>query len=247
VPKRASSVVWTTTLLALLLAAAAILIGAYTFLPSLVERMVAQSVQDSLGLEKMPGVELESDSPPSSLAGEFSGGEISIEEAQFGGVRAEHVVVNLDPFDVSVLESLTSGAIETGEPLSGTLRAEIPEDEVSRLARAGSDAPVRDVEFHRGRMLVRSSAPLFGVEVPVSVEVDLVLSDESLLFEPKGVEAFGTVVPGSLAEQILAGTEFAYLLGGLPYGAEISGVEVREGRLVLSGEMRRIPLEDQGG
>jgi hypothetical protein len=157
--------------LTLLLAAAVVLIGAYTFLPCLVERMVAQSVQDSLGLEKMPGVELESDSPLSSLAGEFSGGEISIGEAQFGGVRAEHVVVNLDPFDVSVLESLASGAIETGEPLSGTLRAEIPEDEVSRLARAGSGVPVRDIELHTGRMLVRSSASLFGVEVPVSVEV----------------------------------------------------------------------------
>jgi hypothetical protein len=51
----------------------------------------------------------------------------------------------------------------------------------------------------------------------------------------------GTPVP----EQLLAVVSFSYPLGRLPYGAEITGVEVAEDRLVFSGEMERIPMNFQ--
>jgi hypothetical protein len=237
VPGKASFTLW------LLLVVAVVLIGAYTFLPSFVERMAAGSIQDRLGLEAKPGVELESDSPLDRLAGEFSGGNISIEDTHFGGVRAESATIDLDPFDVNVLESAKSGALRSGDPLSGRLRVGIPQDEVARLARVGADVPVRGVELHREGVTLRSAARVLGIEVPVSVRGTLLLRGKELVFEPQRVEAFGSAVPQGLVQQALAGMNyFAYPLEGLPYGARISDVEVQEGRLILSGEVERIPL-----
>ncbi len=244
-PKKTSFALW--PVLALLLVAAAVLVGAYTFLLSFVEQTAAESVRDRLGLENSPGVELESGSPANVLAGEFSGGDISIEDAQFGGVRAESASIDLDPFDVSVLDSASSGVLRSEEPLSGTLRVGIPEEEVARLARVGADVPVRSIDLHRDGMLVRSAASVLGVEVPVSIRGTLLLRGKELVFEAQRVEALGSALPEGLAEQALAGIDFTYPLGGLPRGAKISYAEVQEGRLVLSGEVERIPLGGSGG
>jgi hypothetical protein len=162
-------------------------------------------------------------------------------------VRAESASIDLDPFDVSVLDSASSGVLRSEEPLSGTLQVDIPEEEVARLARAGADVPVRGVDLRRDGVLVRSAAPVLGVEVPVSIRGTLHLRDEELVFEPQRVEALGSALPERLAEQALAGTDFAYPLGGLPYGAKISEVEAQEGNLSLSGEVERIPLGGSGG
>jgi hypothetical protein len=88
---------------------------------------------------------------------------------------------------------------------------------------------------------------VFGMQVPVSVQGDLTLRGESLVFEPRSVSALGAEVPPELADQVLEGIDLSYPLEGLPYGAEISGVEVAENRLVLSGEMERIPLGGSAG
>ncbi|MCA1688637.1 MAG: DUF2993 domain-containing protein, partial [Actinobacteria bacterium] len=145
-PKKSVPLALRLALVALLLGAVTPLVGIYVFLPSLLERNAARSIQDGLGLESVPEVELDRGSPPEVLAGRFSGGRISLGAADLGGVRAERVAVDLDPFDLDVLGSVTAGALRSEAPLSGTLRAEVSEEEVSRLAKAGADVPVRDIE-----------------------------------------------------------------------------------------------------
>jgi hypothetical protein len=231
---------------ALLLVAAAVvlllLVGTYTFLPPLVERMVARSVQQGLGLEERPQVELRSDPPPEMLAGRFSDGRISLGDADLGDVRAEQVAVDLDPFDLDLMASILGGRIESEEPPSGTLRAEVPEEEVSRLAKAGADVPVRDVELEEGRVVVRSEASVLGFDVPISVQGSLAVRGGDLVFQPRRVSALGTPLPEELVREFLSGTDFSYPLRGLPYGVEVTGVEAARDRLVLSGEIRRIPV-----
>ena len=243
--KRASLVPWLA--LAALLLLAVVLIGTYTFLPPLVEWTVARSVQDRLELEEKPGVELESDPPSEMLVGRFSGGRISLGGADLGGVRAEKVALDLDPFDLDVLRSLAHGAPTADEPLSGTLGATLSEREVLRLVQAGADVPVRDLRLEEGGVVVGSETTVFGMQVPVSVQGGLLLRGESLVFEPRSVSVLGAEVPPELADQVLEGTSLSYPLEGLPYGAKISGVEVAENRLVLSGEIERIPLGGPAG
>src|SRR5215208_6737868 len=61
-----------------------VLIGPYTFLPSLLEYAVARYVKARLGIEKQPYVELKSDPPLRMLAGEFSGGRIVMKNTDLG-------------------------------------------------------------------------------------------------------------------------------------------------------------------
>ncbi len=227
----------------IVLAAAIVLVGIYTFLMPVAERMVARNVQNQLGLEERPQVKLESDSLPEMLAGEFSGGRISLGSVDLGDVRAGRIDVDLDPFDLDVLGSLRGSALTSERPLSGMLRAEVPEGEASRLTRAEADAPVRDIELEEDRVLVKSEASVPGFDVPVSVLGSLALRGGALVFEPRLASALGTPVP----EQLLVGADFSCPLRGLPRGVQITGVEVIEGRLILSGEMERIPMNQPIG
>lgn len=227
----------------LILVAVALLVAVYVFLPSLLERSAARGIQEGLRLESTPEVELDRGSPAERLVGRFSGGRISLGATDLGGVRAERVTVNLDPFDLDVLGSIMGGALRSEAPLSGMLRAEVPEGEVSRLAQAGTDVPVRGVDLEEDEVVVGSKVPVLGVEVPVSVGGYLALRDQELVFVPRRASAFGTPVPEEWAEQLLAGADFSCKLGGLPYGAEVTGVEVREGRLVVTGTLERVPVE----
>jgi hypothetical protein len=162
-------------------------------------------------------------------------------------VRAEQVALALDPFDPDVLRSLSAVAVAAEEPLSGTLRATLSEREALRLVQAGADVPVRDLQLQEGQMVVGSEAPVLGMQVPVSVQGSLLLRGESLVFEPRRVSTLGAEVSEELADQVLEGTNLLYPLEGMPYGAEITGAEVAENRLILSGELRRIPLGEPAG
>ena len=166
-----------SVLAAVLLPVVAVLvIGPYTFLPSVLEYAVARDVQSRLGLEKAPEVNLESDPPLRMLAGEFSGGRIVLEDADLGGVRARSAAIDLDPFDVDVLESLSRGSVVASEPLSGGLRVEVPEAEVARLVGESTDAPATGVTVEATGMQIRSDATFFGTSFPVSATGDLRLA-----------------------------------------------------------------------
>ncbi len=225
----------------MLVLSAVVLLGTYTFLPSLLEGFVARDLQ--AGLAQRPEVDLASDPPPSMLLGKFEEGRVTLTDpAPVGDVRLEEVTVDLEPFDLDVLESLRRGRVESEEPLSGRLRAELSEEEVARIAASsGVVAPVRSVRLEEGYLVIDSEVEVSGVRIPVGVEGDLGLRDGELRFEPRRLEVFGESVPNSLAQGLLRGTTFAYPIGELPFGAEISGVEVREGRLVLAGEVESLP------
>ena len=232
-----------SVLVAVLLPVVAVLvIGPYTFLPSILEYAVARDVQSRLGLEKAPEVNLESDPPLRMLSGEFSGGRIVLEDADLGGVRAQGAAIDLDPFDVDVVESLGRGSVVAREPLSGGLRVELGEAEVSRLAKRGADVPVRGVEVNETGVAVRSEAAFLGSTFPATATGDLRLSGGNLVFEPRSLEAAGMPVPQELADRLLEGTGFEYPLDGLPYRSEITRVETAEGRLVLVGRVPRVPV-----
>ncbi len=218
------------------------LVGPYTFLPSMLEYAVAHDVQSRLGLDKTPEVKLESDPPLDMLAGKISGGSIALKDAGLGGVRTESASIDLDPFDMNVWRSIRKGSVVAREPLSGRLRVEVSEAEVSRLAKANADMPVRCVDIKDDGMVVGSEATAFGASFPASVTGTLGVRDGDLVFEPRSLDAAGFPVPKGLADQLLAGTRFDYPLKGLPYKSEITGVDTAEGRIVLTGGVPKIPL-----
>ena len=65
------------------------------------------------------------------------------------------------------------------------------------------------------------------------------LRDGGRRFELRRLEALGAPVPRRFTQDLLRGASFAYPVE-LPFG-EVSGVELRESRLVLTGEVENPP------
>jgi hypothetical protein len=218
------------------------LVGPYTFLPSLLEYAVARDVKARLGAEKPPDVKLESDPPLRMLAGEFSGGRIIMKNTDLGNVNAERARINLDPFDINIWATMKSGRVVDRESLSGDLRVDLPEAEVSRLAKAESGIPTEGVEVQQDGIVIHSEFSALGTAFPASVEGEPSVREGELIFEPQSLTAAGVRVPDELAEKLLAGTSFEYPLDRLPYRTRITSVQTESGRLVLSGRVPSIPL-----
>jgi LmeA-like phospholipid-binding len=218
------------------------LIGPYTFLPTLLEYAVARDVKARLGIEKQPDVELRSDPPLRMLAGEFSGGRVVMKNTDLGNVTATRARIDLDPFDIDVWATMREGRVVAREPLSGDIRVAVPESEVSRLAKAGSEVPIDGLDVQEGGVIARSEVSVLGRRFPASIEGEPALRDGELIFEPRGLTAAGVRVPDELADRLLAGTSFEYPLDRLPYQTTITSVEAQEGRIILSGRVPSVPL-----
>ena len=219
------------------------ILGAYTFLPPLIDGLVARSLQDGLGLVDAPRVDLESDPAPGVILGEFQGGEVTLADPDLGGVRPDEVSVNLDPFDLDVPGSVANGRIESKGPLSGTFRAELSEEEVARITTSSNTAvtPVKSVRLGEGYAVLGSEAEVWGTRVPIDVEGDVDLGDGELRFVPERLELLGAPLPGRLSRELLGGMSFSYPIV-LPFDGEVTTLEVHEGRLVIGGEARDLPL-----
>ena len=218
------------------------LIGPYTFLPTLLEYAVARDVKARLGIEKQPDVELKSDPALRMLAGEFSGGRVVMKNTDLGNVTATRARIDLDPFDIDVWATVREGRVVAREPLSGDIRVAVPESEVSRLAKAGSEVPIEGLDVQEGGVIARSEVSVLGRRFPASIEGEPALRDGELIFEPRGLTAAGVRVPDELADRLLAGTSFEYPLDRLPYQTTITSVEAQEGRIILSGRVPSVPL-----
>jgi hypothetical protein len=229
-------------LIILVVLAALALVLPYFVLPPVLENLVARNVQDRLGLAERPGVELDSDPQWEMLLGEFSSGNVSVVQADLGGVRAEDVSMDLDPFSVAVGESVQSRTAVTRRPVSGQVRLSVSEDEVSRLAGQDAEVPVNGVELRRDGVTVESEATVLGMTFPVAVEGGVGVKGNALVFEPGTVRAAGMTVPADLADSLLAGTAFRYPVEGLPYGGRLTGAETVEGAVVLTGRVSGVEL-----
>jgi len=224
------------------LAVLVLLIVPYFVLPPVLENLVARNVQDRLGLAERPGVELDSDPQWEMLLGEFSGGKVSVGQTDLGGVRADDVSMDLDPFSVDVGESVRSRTAVAERPVSGQVRLTVPEDEVSRLAQQNADVPVNGVELRKGGVTVESETSVLGVVFPVTVEGGVGVDGDALVFQPGTVRAAGMTVPPDLADSLLAGTAFRYPVEGLPYGGRLTGAETVDGAVVLTGRVSGVEL-----
>lgn len=225
-----------------------LIVGTYTFLPALLENVFGERLKGELGLQNRPEVSLQSDPPPALLAGDFAQGQVSLQQADFGGVRPRRATIDLDPFDINVLKTVQNGELASQEPLSGNLRMEISEDEVARLAdSATEDFSVQGAELEENQVTVESATQVLGVEVPVVVQGDMKIQEQQLVFEPQQVSAFGVRLPDRLTEELLSEADFSYPLEDLPYDATLSNIEVKRDYLILSGRLENIPLGAENG
>ena len=177
------------------------------------------------------------------LLGQFSDGRVVLPSSVAGNVRPDEVAIDLDPFDVNVGESISSGRLRTQAPVTGNLRLELSEAEVNRIASSQvTSFPITGVDLREGSVLVNSEVYILGVPLPVGVEGGVEVQDGALVYLPSGVEAFGATVPEGLAAELLGGTSFVYPLGEQFGGSVLTGVASQGDRIVLTGELGTLPV-----
>jgi hypothetical protein len=228
------------TLFALLVVLLVVL-APYTVLPALLESVVARAFQNQLGFDQTPEVEIESSPAPMMYAGSFSKALISVQGIKLAGVKTENAVMELEPFDVNILESVTSGMLSTAQPLSGTLHLDLSEDSALRLAQGRTPVPVQDIQLEKNEVVLTLA---LGYGSVVSVRGRPLLQNGTVIFQPQKVEE---APAGVTPAQVLALTTFQYPVSGLPYGAKVSGLQVRKDHVILSGRIEEIPLEGPVG
>ena len=170
--------------------------------------------------------------------------KVTLADPDLGGVRPDEVSVDLEPFNLDVPGSVANGRIESKEPLSGTFRAELSEEEVARITASSDTAvtPVRSVRLGEGYAVLGSEAEVLGTRVPIDVEGDVDLGDGDLRFVPERLEMRGALLPDRLSRELLGGMSFSYPIV-LPFEGEVSTLEIHRGRLVLGEEARDLPLD----
>ena len=140
------------TLLALLVLTL-VALAPYTILPPLLESMVARTVQDQVGLARPPEVELGSDPPPMMYFGSFSTARISVRGYEISGLETEYVALELDPFDLNLLQSATTRTVSTARPLSGSLQIKLSDESALRLSQIGLAPPPQNIELTQDQIL----------------------------------------------------------------------------------------------
>jgi hypothetical protein len=137
------------TLLVLVL----VVLAPYTILPPLLESLVARTVQDKVGLANPPEVELASNPPLGMYAGSFSEARIAVRGYQVGGVKTEYIALELDPFNLNLLQSATTGTVSTAQPLSGSLHVKLSDATALRLSQVGIQPPPPSIELSQDQIL----------------------------------------------------------------------------------------------
>lgn len=243
-PGRTLAVVSGVGAAAVIILAVVLLVGAYTFLPALVEGVVARDLENNLGLSRTPEVSLSADPAYEMLAGNFDSGEVVFREPEFAGVRPERVRVRLDGLGIDLSRSVFGGGLELDGPVTGEVRITLSEEELGRIAGAGIESgPVREVGVSGGGLTVGSSARVLGVRVPISVKGPVDVEGGEIVFSPEEAAAFGTTLPAGVADRILSEADFGYPVEDLPFDGEVTGVETGEGELILEGSVQDLPVE----
>ena len=99
-------------------------------------------------------------------AGSFSEARISVRGYGLGSVPTKSVAVELDPFDLSLLEGVTSRTVSTAQPISGRLQVKLSKAISWRLSQAGFAAPPQSVELTHDQILLILSGQLpMGVPI----------------------------------------------------------------------------------
>ena len=99
-------------------------------------------------------------------AGRFSEPRISVKGYELSGVPTKSVALELDPFDLNLLESVTSRTVSTAQPLPGRLQEKLSKATSLRLSHAGFAAPPQNVELTHDQILLFLSGQLpIGVSI----------------------------------------------------------------------------------
>jgi hypothetical protein len=85
--------------------------------------------------------------------GSFSTARIAVRGYEISGLETEYVALELDPFDLNLLQSVTTRTVSTAQPLSGDLQIKLSEESALRLSQLGLAIPPQNIELTQDQIL----------------------------------------------------------------------------------------------
>ena len=85
--------------------------------------------------------------------GSFSTARISLRGYEISGLETEYVALELDPFDLNLLQSTTTRTVSTARPLSGSLQIKLSDESALRLSQIGLAPPPQNIELTQEQIL----------------------------------------------------------------------------------------------
>jgi hypothetical protein len=99
-------------------------------------------------------------------AGSFSEARSSVKGYELGSVPTKSVALELDPFDLNLLDGVTTRTVSTAQPISGRLQVKLSKVISWRLSQAGFAAPAQSVVLTHDQILLILSGQLpMGVPI----------------------------------------------------------------------------------
>jgi hypothetical protein len=222
-------------LIAVLVILVVIVGGGDLLVGSIAEARLAQAAQRRLGLTERPTVDLEG-FPFSyyALRRRFPGASLEARDVRVEGLAVERFRLELRDvrFDSTAAVAGGSGTLRASE---GRGTVEITQEALAVYVER-RDVPFRVELLESSRARVSGTATVLGIDVDVSAEGELAVTEGALEFQPGRVEfGDGVEVPASaLAFRV----DLPEVLPGLAY----EGITGERGRAVLSFRLRRAVL-----
>ncbi len=85
--------------------------------------------------------------------GSFSTARIAVRGYEISGLETEYVALELDPFDLNLLQSVATPKVSTAQPLSGALQSKLSEESALRLSQLGLAVPPQNIELTQDQIL----------------------------------------------------------------------------------------------
>ena len=85
--------------------------------------------------------------------GSFSKTRVAVRGYEISGLETEYVALELDPFGLNLLQSVTTRTVSTARPLSGSPQVRLSDESALRLSQLGLAVPPQDIELTQEQIL----------------------------------------------------------------------------------------------
>ena len=82
--------------------------------------------------------------------GSFSKARVAVRGYEISGLETEYVALELDPFGLNLLQSVTTRTVSTARPLSGSPQVRLSDESALRLSQLGLAVPPAEHRAHAG-------------------------------------------------------------------------------------------------
>ncbi|NLK01196.1 MAG: DUF2993 domain-containing protein [Clostridia bacterium] len=174
------------------------------------------------------------------LWGSFDSFQLLIESPDFGGLPLDTLQMDMGSGKVDLPLFLSKRELKFAAKSRGVGRIVITEDALNDYLIEKYKGFIDNPKAVLGdnEVSIQGSFELMGQRIPIIIWGTLVPEgDSAVIFVPEDIEVKSVRISQGLKNKLLENMAIIFNFDSLPLGAEIAGIEVEEGSLLISMEM----------